>query len=262
MIHRALIGAAAASLIVVIGITVNPQAQAPATRAPAKSPSSTRPQPVSYATYPAPGSSPVTLYPSGDGNGVATLSRTPARQGIDTIVDDVATSGSANASATQSRHRVLFATTPLTDTVRISGTPRVTLRVATNRPAVNLSVWLVTLPFDSTKVGDEGRISVVTRGWADPQNYRSLTTGGYYTSEIPGEPLTPGRFYDLTFDLEPDHQVIPPGARLAVMVMSSDREFTLWPSLGAQLMIDATRSSFTIPVVGGTDVLRRQGAIP
>ena len=244
------------------GVTSDPPVwivEAPPTRGRA---TATPPQPVSYATYPAPGSSPVTLYPSGDGNGVATLSLTPARQGIDTIVDDVAISGSANASATQSRHRVLFATTPLTDTVRISGTPRVTLRVATNKPAVNLSVWLVTLPFDSTKVGDEGRISVVTRGWADPQNYRSLTTGGYYTSEAPGEPLVPGRFYDLTFDLEPDHQVIPPGSRLAVMVMSSDREFTLWPAPGAQLMIDATRSSFTIPVVGGADVLRRQGAIP
>ena len=224
-------------------------------------PGAARPEPVSYATYPAPGSQAVTLYPSGDGNGVATLSLARAAQGIDTIIDDVSVSGSANAGAAQSRHRVLFATAPLTDTVRISGTPRVTLRVASSKPAVNLSVWLVTLPFDSTKVGDEGRVSVVTRGWADPQNHRSLTSGGYYTSEIPGEPLLPGRFYDLTFDLEPDHQVIPPGVRLAVMIMSSDREFTLWPAPGTQLMIDRPGASITVPVVGGVDALRRAGAL-
>jgi X-Pro dipeptidyl-peptidase len=203
----------------------------------------------------------VTLFPSGDGNGVGTLSLTRAAQGVDTIADDVAISGSANASAGQSRHRALFATAPLGDTVRISGTARVTLRVAASKPAANLSVWLVTLPFDSTKVGDEGRVSVVTRGWADPQNFRSLTRGGYYTSEIPGEPLVPGRFYDLTFDLEPDHQVIPPGVRLAVMVMSSDREFTLWPSPGTQLMVDLAGSSFNIPVVGGSTALTSAGAL-
>ena len=229
---------------------------------PTNAPTAMRPQPVAYSSYPAPGSATVTLYPSGDGNGVARLSLSRAAQGIDTIVDDVAISGSANASASVSRHRVLFATAPLTDTVRISGTPRVTLRVAASKPAANLSVWLVTLPFDSTKIGDEGRVSVITRGWADPQNYRSLTSGGYYTSEIRGEPLVPGRFYDLTFDLEPDHQVLPPGVRLAIMIMSSDREFTLWPAAGTQLMIDASRSSFDVPVVGGSDALRRAGALP
>jgi X-Pro dipeptidyl-peptidase len=223
-------------------------------------PPATQPRPVPYAAFPAPGSAMVTLYPSGDGNGVAALSPTRAAQGVDTIVDDVAISGSANASAAQSRHRLVFATAPLGDTVRVSGTPRVTLRVAGSKPALNLSVWLVTLPFDSTKVGAEGRVSVVTRGWADPQNHRSLTDGGYYTSKIPGEPLVPGRYYDLTFDLEPDHQVIPPGVRLAVMIMSSDREFTLWPAPGTQLMVDLAGSSFSIPVVGGSEALTRAGA--
>lgn len=225
-------------------------------------PMAARPAPVSYPSYPAPGSVPVTLHPSGDGNGVGALSLTRAAPRIDTIFDDVAVSGSLSASVPQSRHRLLFATATLTDTVRISGTPRVTLRVAASTPAANLSVWLVTLPFDSTEVGSEGRVSVVTRGWADPQNYRSLTAGGYYTSEIPGEPLVPGRYYELTFDLEPDHQVIPPGVRLALMIMSSDREFTLWPAPGTRLMIDASGSSLSIPVVGGSMALTRAGALP
>jgi len=47
-----------------------------------------------------------------------------------------------------------------------------------------------------------------------------------------------------------------------VMVMSSDREFTLWPAAGTQLTLDLARSSFTIPVVGGTTALARAGALP
>ena len=42
----------------------------------------------------------------------------------------------------------------------------------------------------------------------------------------------PGKFYDLTFDLQPDDEFVPAGKRLAVMIMSSDREFTLWPKAG------------------------------
>ena len=65
----------------------------------------------------------------------------------------------------------------------------------------------------------------------------------------------PGRFYDVTFDLEPDHQLIPPGKQLALLIMSSDREFTLWPQPGTRLMVDLARSSISIPIVGGVRAL-------
>jgi len=181
------------------------------------------------------------------------------KQGAEKLIDDVSFSGSALAAAAQSPHRLLYATAPLTDTVHISGTPRVTLRIASSKPAANLSVWLVMLPYDSTLVGSQSRAGLITRGWADIQNYRSLTKGGNYDSELPGEPLVPGRFYDLTFDLEPDDEFVPPGKRLAVMIMSSDREFTLWPQPGTELTVDLAHSSFSIPIVGGTTALRAAG---
>ena len=171
-------------------------------------------------------------------------------------------SGSDNASAPQSNHRLLYATATLTDTVHISGTARVTLRVASSKPAANLSVWLVTLPYDSARLGSQGHAGVVTRGWADIQNYKSLTKGGNYNSKRPGEPLEPGRFYDLTFDLEPDDEFIPAGKRLGVMIMSSDREFTLWPSPGTELTVDLAGTSFSIPIVGGAAALVKAGAVP
>jgi X-Pro dipeptidyl-peptidase len=232
---------------------------APVTAAPGGRP--TAPPPAPFASFPVPGSVPVALFPTPGGNGVAKLSLTPPAAGTEAVADDVGMSGSANASAPQSANRLLYATETLTDTVHISGTVRVTLRVAASKPAANLSVWLVTLPYDSARIESQSHAGVVTRGWADIQNYKSLTKGGEYNSKRAGEPLVPGKFYDLTFDLEPDDQVIPAGKQLAVMVMSSDREFTLWPRAGTQLTVDLARSSFVIPVVGGTTALLRAGAL-
>ncbi len=98
---------------------------------------------------------------------------------------------------------------------------------------------------------------MVTRGWADPQNYRALTHGGNYDSKEHGVPLLPGKFVDLTFDLEPDDQVIPAGKQLGLMIFSSDRDFTLWPRAGTELTVDLGRTAIELPVVGGSTALRR-----
>jgi X-Pro dipeptidyl-peptidase len=45
------------------------------------------------------------------------------------------------------------------------------------------------------------------------------------------------------------------------MIMSSDREFTLWPAAGTRLMVDLAGSSFSIPVVGGSQALASAGAL-
>ena len=50
--------------------------------------------------------------------------------------------------------------------------------------------------------------------------------------------LAPGRLYDLSFALQPDDQIIPAGKRIALMIFSSDRDFTLWPEPGTRLTID------------------------
>jgi X-Pro dipeptidyl-peptidase len=214
--------------------------------------------PTPFASFPVPGTSAVTLYPAEGGNGTGNLATAPAR-GMEKLVDDVAFSGSANASAAQSPNRLLYATPELTDTIHISGYSRVKLRLAASRPAANLSVWLVMLPYDSTRRGAESHAGVVARGWADIQNYKSLTDGGYYTSKAPGEPLVPGTFYDVTFDLQPTDEFIPAGRRLALMIMSSDRQFTLWPAAGTELSVDLSGSSITIPVVGGRTAVTKAG---
>ena len=210
--------------------------------------------PTTYADYPNPGAHAVSLYPANGGNAVGALSTNQVRSAArEMLTDNVAFSGASLATATTSPHRLLFATPVLRDTLHWSGTPRVTIRLSSSKPAANLSVWLVTLPYDSTVIGTLGAVGVQSRGWADPQNYKSLTKGGNYDSKRPGEPLVPGKFYDLTFDLEPADRMIPPGKQLGLMIMSSDRDFTLWPQPGTQLTVDLGKTKLVLPVVGGAE---------
>jgi X-Pro dipeptidyl-peptidase len=207
--------------------------------------------PTAYADYPVPGSSPVALHLSGDGNKVGVLSAGPngiSRPG--TIVDDVSLDAPTLAKAAESPNRLLFATPELKEPLHISGTCRVTIKLASSKPAANLSVYLVQLPWTDGRIGTD---NLITRGWADPQNAASLTRGGNYDSMARGVPLVPGQFVTLTFDLQPDDQVIPAGKRIALMIFSSDRDFTVWPSPGTKLTVDVSATGIEIPVVGGAE---------
>ena len=211
------------------------------------------PPPEPYDDYPNPRARSVTFYLAAGGRTLGTLATDRQRdQGRETLVDNVEVAGPALAAAEDSPHRLLYATSEMRSPLHISGTPRVTIRLASSKPAANLSVWMVVLPWT------EGPISpanLITRGWADPQNHRSLRDGGNYDSKSRGEPLEPGRLYDLTFDLQPDDQIIPAGKRIGLMIFSSDRDFTLWPAPGTELTIDLDRTSLRIPIVGGTDAI-------
>jgi X-Pro dipeptidyl-peptidase len=198
--------------------------------------------PTAYPDYPNPDARPVTLYLTGgapEAGGLVTTK--PARQEKETLVDNYSFTGSALAQAEFSNHRLLYLTPVLTEPAHISGVVKIKIRAASSKPAVNLSVWLVALPWE------EGRLmrmteSIITRGWADLQNYRSLQES---------EPLVPGKFYEMSFGLEPDDQIIPAGKQIGLMIFSSDKEFTLHPIPGTELTVDLDGTEVTIPVVGG-----------
>lgn len=199
-----------------------------------------RNEPTPYQDYPNPEAEAVSLYVSsgGEQTGGLSLTRT-AGQGAETLVDNFSFSGATLARAEWTNHRLLYATSELAEPVHISGTPQLTVRLAADRPAVNLSVWLVSLPWrDSRRMTDD----LITRGWADPRNHRSLGRG---------EPLVPGQFYEVSFDLQPTDQIISEGARIGLMIFSSDREFTLWPDPGSQVTVDLDGTWLQLPVVGG-----------
>jgi X-Pro dipeptidyl-peptidase len=200
--------------------------------------------PTPYADYPNPAASPVVLHPRPGGVGVGGLGPRPsAGNGSEMLVDNVSFGGGSLAIAEWTNHRLMYATAELAAPVHLSGTPRVTVRVASSRPAANLSVWLVALPWTGELLATD---DLITRGWADPQNHASLSDG---------EPLEPGRFYDVAFDLQPDDQIVPAGKRIALMIFSSDREFTLWPAPGTELTVDLDATSIRLPIVGGAPAL-------
>jgi len=206
---------------------------------------SDRQKPTPYAAYPNPDAKPVRFFLTKGAPAAGLLETTKAaKQGRVTITDDVSFSGSDLAKAETSVNRLLFVTEPLKEPVHISGTPVITIRAASDKTAVNLSVWLVVLPWTTpaASVND----NLINRGWADLRNYKSLTNS---------KPLKSGKFYEMTFELEPDDQIIPAGKRIGLMIFSSDREFTLWPEAGTKLTVDLDGTSITIPIVGETPVI-------
>jgi X-Pro dipeptidyl-peptidase len=203
-------------------------------------------QPTEYADYPNPDAAMVRLFLNQGGHQIGLLTTvSSAGQAAETLIDNFSFSGATLAKADWTNHRLLYATEPLSQAVHISGTPRINIRLASSKPAANLSVWLVSLPWtDSRKIYED----LITRGWADPQNYRSQSDG---------QPLVPGQFYDLSFELQPDDQIIPAGERIGLMIFSSDRDFTLWPPPGTELTVDLNATSLDLPVVGGMEAVER-----
>ncbi|HSK12898.1 MAG TPA: Xaa-Pro dipeptidyl-peptidase [Phnomibacter sp.] len=201
-----------------------------------------RTDPTAYPDYPNPLAADVQLHLTrgAPAAGKLTLAPAPAPQ-KETLIDNYSFSGSVLAQAEFTEHRLLYLTPVLKQPLHISGTAHIKVKLASDKPAANLSVWLVSLPWNegrNAKITD----NIITRGWADPQNHTDIRKG---------EPLIPGKFYTIRFDLQPDDQVIPAGQQIGLMIFSSDREFTLLPKPGTRLTIDLNGTTLTLPVVGG-----------
>ena len=202
--------------------------------------------PTSYADYPNPDAKPVTFFlTSGAPEKGGLVIEKPTKQSEETLVDNYSFSGEALAQAENTEHRLIYVSPELKEDVHISGKAKITIKAASSKPAVNLSVYLVSLPWNNSqwrrpKITD----NLITRGWADLQNYKSLRES---------EPLKPGKFYEMTFELQPDDQVIKAGQQIGLMIISSDKDFTLHPKPGTELTVDLDGTSIEIPVVGGAE---------
>ena len=204
-------------------------------------------EPTPYANYPNPEAKNVTLYLSKGAPKTGGLSlEKQNNQGKETLVDNYSFSGETLAQAEYTDHRLLFVTPPLKENIHLSGISTIKIKLASSKPAANLSVWMVSLPWTegrNSKITD----NIITRGWADPQNYKSITES---------ESLKPGKFYEMSFDLIPDDQIIPKGQQIGLMIFSSDKDYTLHPEPGTELTIDLDETSVSIPVVGGEAALK------
>jgi len=210
-----------------------------------------RDNPTPYKDYPNPDASDVSLYLAGGAPRAGGLAPHPMpEQGTETLVANVHFTGDILAQTEWTNHRLMFTTPKLEEDLHLSGTATITIKAASSKPAVNLSIWLVSLPWNNPRGGRTAPITdnLITRGWADLQNFKSITES---------EPLVPGKFYEMTFDLQPDDQVIPKGQQIGLMIFSSDSKFTLWPEPGTELTVDLDGTSLTLPVVGGSEALAK-----
>ena len=203
-----------------------------------------REEPTPYYDYPNPAAKPVTFFPSpGAPERGELATKKPSKAGKETLIDNFSFDGTSLAKAEWTQHRLIYTAPTLKQPLHLSGTAKIKIRLACSKPAANLSVWLVSLPWNDSRkavITD----NIITRGWADPQNHKSIRKG---------EPLKPGKFYELEFDLQPDDQLIPADQQIALMIFSSDRDFTLWPDPGTELTVDLEATTLTLPVVGGVD---------
>ena len=207
-----------------------------------------RGKPTSYKNYPNPTAENVTFYLEGNNPEVGKLNLSNNNsKGTETVVDNYSFSAEALAQADYTNHRLLYVSPTLKEDLHISGTATITIKASSSKPAVNLSVYLVSLPWNKgrrTKITD----NIITRGWADLQNHKSLTKS---------KPLKPGKFYEMTFELQPDDQIIQKGQQIGLMIFSSDNQYTLLPKPGTELTVDLNGTSITIPVVGGEAAFKK-----
>jgi X-Pro dipeptidyl-peptidase len=209
-----------------------------------------RQSPTPYPDYPHPQAEDVELHLTKGGNAQGGLTTAKGSRKKEILVDDVSFNGEYLARVKNSPHRLLYTTPLLSEDVHISGTASITLSLSSSAPAANLSVWLVSLPWDGERSDGDAAIynNIITRGWADPQNSKSISES---------HPLEPGNFYTLSFDFQPDDQIIPAGQKIGLMIFSSDQEFTLHPKAGTRLTVDLKKTGLTLPIVGGSDALQR-----
>ena len=205
-------------------------------------------QPTPYKAYPNPNAKSVTLFLKRGAPGAGILQLKNTKKKItETLIDDYTVDGASLAREKNSKNRLLYLSPVLKEDIHLSGVSKIKINLASSKKAANLSVWLVSLPWNTNwnaKITD----NIITRGWADIQNYESLTESN---------PLTPGKFYSLSFDLQPDDQIVQKGQQIGLLIFSSDQEFTLHPEPGTKLTVNLQKTSLEIPVVGGVDTFER-----
>ena len=207
-----------------------------------------RQYPTAYTDYPNPEATPVVLYINAGTSSYGRLSlENSSSKGQETFSDNASFSATSLAQSTSSNHRLLYVSDILKEDLHISGLASITIKAASSKPAVNLSVYLVSLPWNKNK-GAKITENIITRGWADLQNNSSLSKSS---------PLIPDKFYKMTFDLQPDDQIIKKGQQIGLMLFSSDSEYTLLPKPGTELTIDLKETMITLPIVGGKSAFKK-----
>jgi X-Pro dipeptidyl-peptidase len=218
-----------------------------------------------HRSWPVPGSVPTTLYLAPGGG----LSPKPAPFGSrESFVDDP--TKTAEQLLGLAPNRLAYLTPVLKRDTRLSGTPQVTLQASITGQSPYLTALLVdfgsAVRFAGTRQlaeqdcvgpgipGDPGCFprreyvtartpyQIVSRGWLDVRNRHSAAVT---------EPVVPGHPYVFTWDLEPQDHVFAAGHQVGVVLISTDRAYTLRYPAGTRITADLGLSNVVLPLSNG-----------
>ncbi|MCA2211789.1 Xaa-Pro dipeptidyl-peptidase [Jidongwangia harbinensis] len=224
-------------------------------------------------TWPVPGAEPTALTldgPSADGR-PGTLQPGPeAAGGRQAFVDDPERSAEELAADELSAdpHRLAYLSEPLEQPVRLSGTPRITVRADLDGKSPYLTALLVDYGTAERFTGFQGLPGQDCIGPGTPTDPGCFWRTGYATEETPYEvvtrgwidvrnrvsparsvPIEPGRPYSFSWDLQTDDHVFAPGHRIGVVLISTDREHTLRYPAGTEVGVRLGVSKVVLPLV-------------
>ncbi|MEV7011469.1 Xaa-Pro dipeptidyl-peptidase [Streptosporangium sp. NPDC051022] len=233
-----------------------------------------------YASWPLPGTRDVRLnLAAGTGGGNGTLGRGRASgHAVESFTDQGARTAEQLAENVTGAdpNRLAYLSGALPGEVRLSGTPKVSVRAAfAGGRSPYLTALLVDYGTDTRATGDlvfgdtpvcygqgvpgdtgcaylaehvtaTAPYKIITRGWIDVRNRRSVSRTDL---------LREGRFYDFDFDLQPSDYVLKAGHRLGVVLVSTDHDFTLRLPAGTRVSVEPGASSVELPLVGGPAAL-------
>ncbi|WP_368298078.1 Xaa-Pro dipeptidyl-peptidase [Cytobacillus firmus] len=172
--------------------------------------------------------------------------------------------------------RLAFLSPQLKEDVRLSGIPEISLRAKVDKEDSNLTVLIVDYGTD-TRINHEGPgegirtldaetcwgessstddacyketektthtapYEVVTRGWFDPQNWKTIEKD---------DPLKEGKNYKFEWDVLPEDYVFKEGHRIGIIIAGSDRRRAIPSTTGATFEVKLGQSYISLPVVGG-----------
>ncbi|AHH99306.1 Xaa-Pro dipeptidyl-peptidase [Kutzneria albida] len=166
-------------------------------------------------------------------------------------------------------NRLLYLSAPLPRDVRVSGTPQISVRASVDGKSPYLSALLVDYGEDTRITGfgptkdswcfgdtlgtDSGcrtryaystaktPYQVISRGWLDVRNRHAADET---------EPIQAGRSYRFDWELQPRQYQLKAGHRIGVVLLVTDRDYTLHYPAGTKVSVALDDSSVRIPVAG------------
>lgn len=245
----------------------------------------------SYASWPVPGTQDTDVFLRGltaDGVGAVGLSSGGDTDALSFVDAPTQTEAQLMATPTgaQTARRV-FLSAPLTQALRISGTPRIQLDATLSQAQSNLGVALVDYgpATQITRTGDGVSTSTTSSCWGQhptaPADFsecykevtkpttdvtswrvtRGILDSANRTSLSTPADVTPGATTRFAWPLTPTDHVFAAGHQIGVVVVGDYRSYTsVVGTPGATIGVSTRTSRLTLPVVGGYRGARSAGA--